>query len=231
MPERLRELTSDETGRFDPRVCRIQFDRHQAIAVHDVTSDCRQPTADELPDQRYLAYGTSITEGAAASVPHTDYVTPVARNCGVDALNLGCSGSAYCEGAMAEHIAARDDWDVATLAISVNMAASGGFSPEEFHERDDDFVNTIAAAHPEKPITCVTLFPYCDDVTESGDAEHATAYRETLRSIVEDSPHDNLSLVEGPELLPLSGLAADLLHPRDYGMKRIGDELSQRLDV
>ncbi|GAA0261861.1 SGNH/GDSL hydrolase family protein [Halobacterium noricense] len=231
VPERLRELASDdETGRFDPRVCRIRFDRHQAIAVHDVTGDCRPPTSDELPDQRYLAYGTSITEGAAASVPHTDYVTHVARNCGFDALNLGCSGSAYCETAMAEHIAARDDWDVATLTISVNMAASGGFSPGEFHERADTFVDTIAAAHPEKPITCVTLFPYFDDVTESGDAEHATAYRETLRSIVEESPHDNLSLVEGPELLPLSGLAADLLHPGDHGMKRIGDALSQRLE-
>ncbi|WP_330166487.1 SGNH/GDSL hydrolase family protein [Halobacterium sp. KA-4] len=131
MRERLQELaSSDETGRFDPCVCRIQLDRYQAIAVHDVTGDCRPPTVDELPDQRYLAYGTSITEGAAASVPHTDYVTTVARNCGVDALNLGCSGSAYCEAAMTEHIAARDDWDVATLAISVNMASSGGFSPE-----------------------------------------------------------------------------------------------------
>ncbi|WP_330166486.1 hypothetical protein [Halobacterium sp. KA-4] len=77
----------------------------------------------------------------------------------------------------------------------------------------------------------MTLFPYCDDVTESGDAEHAIAYRETLRTIVEESPHGNLSLVESPELLPLSELAADLLHPGDYGMKRIGDELSQRLDV
>ena len=126
---------------------------------------------------------------------------------------------------MAEHIAARDDRDIATFAISVNMTASGGFSPEEFHERADDFVNTIAAAQPEKPITCVTLFLYFDDVTESGGAEHATAYRETLRFIGEESTHGNLSLIKGPELLPLSGLAADLLHPGNYGMKRISDEL------
>jgi hypothetical protein len=46
---------------------------------------------------------------------------------------------------------------------------------------------------------------------------------------VEESPHDNLSVIEGPELLPLSGLAADLLHPGDAGMKCIGENIADRL--
>lgn len=229
-PERLAELTTDEgVGRFDPRVCRLRFERFQAVAVHDVTGDCRPPARGEVPGTRYLAYGTSITEGAAASATQTNYVTRVARECGLDALNLGCSGSAYCESAMAEHIAGREDWDVTTLALSVNMANTGGFPPAEFHERAEPFVNTIAAAHPEKPIACVTLFPYFDDVTVSGDPDHARAYREALRSIVADSPHENLSIVEGPDLLSLSGLTADLLHPGDRGMQAIGEGLAAHL--
>ena len=130
---------------------------------------------------------------------------------------------------MAEYIASREDWDVATLALSVNMANSGGFSPGAFAERAEAFVNTIAAAHPEKPIACVTLFPYFDDVTASGDSEHAEAYREALRTVVEESPHENLSLVDGPDLIPLSGLTADLLHPGDDGMGAIGAGLSRHL--
>ncbi|MDS0295643.1 GDSL-type esterase/lipase family protein [Halogeometricum luteum] len=229
VPARVGELTTEVTGRFDPRVCRIRFERFDAVAVHDVSGACRPPADDELPEERYLAYGTSITEGAASSAGHANYVSHVARNRGYDALNLGCSGSAYCEPAMAEHIAARDDWDVATLSLSVNMANTGGFPVEEFEARVEPFVNTVAAAHPDKPVACVTLFPYFDDVTASGDAEHAAAYRETLRTVVTDSPHGNLSLVEGPDLLPLSGLSADLLHPGDEGMRAIGEGLSRHL--
>ncbi len=231
VPERVDELTTtDGAGRFDPRVCRILFDRRTAIALHDVTGDCRPPAADELPDGRLLAYGTSITEGAASSAPHLNYVSHLARELSCDALNLGCSGSAYCESSMAEHIAARDDWDVATLALSVNMANTGGFSPEEFHERAEPFVNTVAGAYPEKPVAPVTLFPYHDDLTESGDADHAAEYRQLLRDIVAESPHDNLSIVEGPELLELSGLGADLLHPGDVGMEAIGEGLAERVE-
>lgn len=229
VPERLGDLAGDvETGRFDPRVCRIRFERVPAVAVHDVAGDCRPPGDDELPDTRYLAYGTSITEGAAASATHTNYVTRVARNLGYDLLNFGSSGSAYCEAAMGEYIASRDDWDVATLALSVNMA-NAGFSPAEFHDRADTFVNAIAGAHPEKPVVCVTLFPYFADVTGSGDADHAAAYRSALRTVVEDSPHDNLSVVEGTELVDITGLTADLLHPGDAGMVSIGDTLAERL--
>lgn len=227
VPERLRELTTTAgLGRFDPRVCRILLERAPAVALHDVSGDCRPPTSDELPDHRLLAYGTSITEGAASSGPHLNYVTHLVQELGYDALNFGCSGSAYCESEMAEYIASREDWDVVTLALSVNMANTGGFSSTVFHERAETFVNTIAAAHPDKPVVCITLFPYFDDVIESGDPEHSEAFREALRSIVADSPHDNLTLVGGSELMELSGLVADLLHPGDDGMEAIGEGLA-----
>jgi len=232
IPDRLRTLTTTEgTGRFHPHVCRIRFERFHPIALHGVPDDCRPPEVDELPDTRYLAYGTSITEGAAASASHTDYVTHAARACGFDALNLGCSGSAYCETAMANHIAERNDWDVATLALSVNMANTGGFHPDEFTDRAEPFVDTIASAHPDKPVVCITLFPYFDDLTDTGDQEHATAYRTALRDVVEESTHTNLALVEGPDLLPPSGLGADLLHPGDHGMAAIGSNLQRYLQM
>ncbi|GAB6878169.1 hypothetical protein JCM17823_04430 [Halorubrum gandharaense] len=229
VPEQLRELPSDAASdRFDQRVCRLVFERSPGVALHDVTGECRPPSSSELPERRYLAYGTSITEGAAASAPHLNYVTHVARNRGYDALNLGCSGSAYCEAAMADHIAGRDDWDVATLAMSVNMA-NAEFSPATFRERAARFVDAVAGENPERLVVCVTLFPYFADVTNSGDSARATAFRDALREVVERSPHGNLSLVDGRELLDTSGLTADLLHPSDYGMETIGDRLGQRL--
>ncbi|ACV10281.1 lipolytic protein G-D-S-L family [Halorhabdus utahensis DSM 12940] len=230
VPERLAELDdSIDEGRFDPRVCRIAFERFVPVALHDVSGNCRPPTAAELPDQRYLAYGTSITEGAKASAAHLSFVTQIARANDYDVVNLGCSGSAYADPAMAEYIADREDWDVATLALSVNMA-NAEFTRAEFRERAEYFVNTIAQAHPEKPVVCVTLFPYFADVTESGDPERAEAFRSALRTVVKESPHENVSLVDGTELLDASELTWDILHPADEGMRSIAAGLAPRLD-
>ncbi|WP_435098292.1 SGNH/GDSL hydrolase family protein [Halarchaeum sp. P4] len=231
VPERIARLdAAAETGRFDPRVCRILFERLPAAAIHDVSGDCRPPTADELPEARYLAYGTSITEGAAATAPHLNFVSHVARERGYDALNLGCSGSAYCEAAMAEHIAGREDWDVATLELSVNMA-NAEFSVGEFRERVETFVDTVAGAHPETPVVCVTLFPYFADVVANEDAGRAADFREAVRNVVVESAHENVSLIEGAELLDTPGLTTDVLHPGDAGMGTIGRALAERLDA
>lgn len=230
VPDRLADLDGDvDVGRFDPRVCRVRFERFVPVALHDVAGDCRPPADGEVPDTRYLAYGTSITEGAKATATHLSYVSRVARRLGYDAVNLGCSGSAYCESALADHIARRDDWDIATLALSVNMA-NADFSTEEFRERVDYFVNTVAGAHPEKPVACVTLLPYYADVTASGDPDRAAAFRDALRSVVAESPHDNLSLVAGTDLLSPGDLTWDVLHPGDEGMRTIGEGLADHFD-
>ncbi|ELZ29681.1 G-D-S-L family lipolytic protein [Halosimplex carlsbadense 2-9-1] len=229
VPERLRKLDTDVDGRYDPRVCRICFERTPAVAVHDVTGDCRPPEPAELPDTRYLAYGTSITEGAAASADHLNYVSRAARELGWDALNFGCSGSAYADAPMGEYIADRDDWDVATLALSINMA-NQEFPVEEFEEKARGFVETIAEAHQDEPIACITLFPYYPDVIAGGDAERAEDYRETLRAVVADTDHPDISVIEGRELTDVSGYTADILHPGDAGMETIGRNLADELD-
>jgi lysophospholipase L1-like esterase len=229
VPERLRTLDTEVDGRFDPRVCRVRFERTPAVAVHDVRGDCRPPEPAELPDTRYLAYGTSITEGAASSATHLNYVSWTARDLGWDVLNFGCSGSAYADAPMAEYIAERDDWDVATLALSINMA-NQEFPVAEFAERAEAFVETIAEAHPNEPIACITLFPYYPDVVEGGDAERAEAYREALRRIVAEADHPDIHVIEGRDLTDVSGYAADLLHPGDAAMETIGRNLSAELD-
>ncbi len=231
VPDRIRRLDDGvETGAFDPRICRLRFDAWEPVAVHDVAGDCRPPTDGELPDRRLLFHGTSITEGAAASAPHLNYVSRVARHLGVDALNLGASGSAFCEPAMADYLADRDDWDVATLALSVNMA-NRGFTEAQFREHVGPFVRTVAERNPGKPVLCVTLFPYHEDVVRDGDRERAAAFRAALRSAVDSCESGNVHLVEGPDLLDATGLTTDLLHPGDAGMDAIGAGLADALEA
>jgi len=126
---------------------------------------------------------------------------------------------------MAEYIGDRDDWDVATLALSVNMA-NRGFTEKQFDERVQNFVRTVAEAHPEKPVVCVTLFSYHEDLVQDGDRERAAAFRSSLRSAVDRCETENVHLVEGPDLMDATGLTTDLLHPGDVGMEAIGAGLA-----
>jgi len=229
VPDRVKNLdpAAAKAVAYDTRICRLRFDAWSRVALHDVAGDARPPRDEELPETRYLAYGTSITEGALSN-PHLAYVATAARQLGVDPINLGMAGSAYCEPAIAEHIAGRDDWDFATIAISVNMS-NRGFTVAQFRERADQLLDTVAGAHPEKPIVAISLFPYHADVVAGDDPERAAAYRETLETLVSDSPQDNLSFIDGSKLLSVPGLMDDILHPGDAGMVEIGQNLADEL--
>ncbi|RKD97755.1 SGNH/GDSL hydrolase family protein [Halopiger aswanensis] len=237
-PETLADLepAAREKLAFDPRVCRIRLPgehRGGPMVYHGLEGDVRPPREDELPDRRYLAYGTSITEGEAPSAEHLTYVGQTARRLDADLINLGSCGTAYCDAAIADHIAGRDDWDVATLSISINMV--GTFSTDEFRERAEHLIDRVAAAHPEKPVVPITIFRNGWDVSqgagESGDADECERFREELRAVVAETSHDNVHLLEGPELLPtIEGLTTDLVHPGDNAMITMGENLAAELE-
>jgi hypothetical protein len=106
---------------FAPNVCRLMLSGHP-LFLHDIEGESiRPPFPAEVPQLRYLAYGTSITQAGYATGPHLTYVEQVGIRLGVDVINLGVGGSALCEPELAEYMAARRDWDFATLALSVNM--------------------------------------------------------------------------------------------------------------
>jgi len=234
MPEKLADLdpSAREDLAFDPRVCRIQLPgehRGGPMAYHGLDGDVRPPHENELPDRRYLAYGTSITEGEAPLGEHLNYVSQTARRLDADLINLGSCGTAYCDSAMADHIAERDDWDIATLSISVNMVRT--FPPETFRERAEAMIDRVASAHPDKPVVAITIFRNARDVCQSEDPEEmCERFREELREVVAETPHENVSLLEGPELLPtIEGLTTDLVHPGDNAMSTIGENLAAEL--
>jgi lysophospholipase L1-like esterase len=233
-PEKLTRLkpSATEDLAFDPRVCRVCLPgehRGGYTLYHGASGERRPPTDDELPDRRYLAYGTSITEGEAPLGEHLTYVNQTARRLDADLVNLGSCGTAYCDEAIADHVAARDDWDVATLSVSVNMV--GTFSAEEFRERAENLVETVASAHPDKPVGCITIFRCSRDVVEGhAEAETVERFRAELREVVAESPRDNVALLEGPELLPsIHGLTTDLVHPGDGGMTTMAERLATEL--
>ena len=73
----------------------------------------------------------------------SSYVYHAARAADLDVLNLGLSGSCLCEPAMADFIGSRDDYEIATLEVGVNMR--NGVSPEEFRTRVSYLLDAVAA--------------------------------------------------------------------------------------
>ena len=235
-PEKLDRLKPEATEglAFDPRVCRLVLPgehRGGHVYYHGVEGDFRPPRPEELPDRTYLAYGTSITEGEAPLAEHLNYVSQTARRLDADLINLGSCGTAYCDTAMADHIADRDDWDLATLSLSINMV--GTFSVEEFRERAANMVDTVAGAHLDKPVACITIFTNARDVCEGADEDRlCEQFREALREVVAETPHDNVGLLEGREMLPsIAGLTPDLVHPGDDAMITMGENVAAELDA
>jgi hypothetical protein len=118
---------------FDPNVFRCIFGGRGPVILHGIQGKgVRPPSPEQLPRITYLAYGTSITQGAKSEAPHLSYVAQTAWHLGADLINLGLGGSCHCEAPLADYIAARDDWQVASMELSVNMQ---GFPLDEFRRR------------------------------------------------------------------------------------------------
>ncbi|MEM9296305.1 MAG: SGNH/GDSL hydrolase family protein [Planctomycetota bacterium] len=219
------------SGGFDPRVARLMC-LGDPVHLIDLRGAVRPPADHETPARRLLAYGTSITHGNAATAPHLTYPAMLARRLGVDLINLGLGGSCLCEPEVADYIAARDDWDLAVFALSVNMA-NQRFTVETFRDRVSNVIHRAARAHPDKPIFCVTLWPYFADVTpemaRNAKADPAV-FRQALRDAVNACPTGNVTLLEGPDLLAdFAGLTTDLLHPSDLGFIEMAGRLADAI--
>lgn len=220
-------------GAFSSKVWRIYCDRFQAVfcGIDAFGHAIRPPRLEEMPSVTLLAYGSSITQGAGALSHYNGYVQQAARRLEIDALNLGLSGACYCEPELADHIAERDDWDLAYLELGVNMR--GVVPVEEFQRRSAYLLDRIIERHPEKPIFLTTIYP--NRATHFRDASHAYSrdeprYNEWLRTYAARKNHALLTLVEGERIMTdFCSLTSDLIHPSDYGHSLMGERLAALL--
>lgn len=220
-----------EGGRFSPDVWRVLVGRFPAALVELSTfgKPCRPPRPDEVPSRRWLAYGSSITNGGSPTSHHLAYIYQAAYQLGVDVFNQGLSGSCYCEPEVAAYLAARKDWDLITLEIGVNMRQD--FSPEEFAQRSGHLVRTLTEAHPDKPIVLISIYPNADLAPFARDADAPVAKRQaafvdTLKQLAAG----NVFYIAGTDILRnFQSLTTDLIHPSDLGHTEMGRNLSEKL--
>lgn len=215
---------------FSPEVMRLRLSgtgRVQFLSAEAHGSTLRPPTAAEKPALTMLAYGSSITQGFSSGRLATAYLAQTAHRLGVDFINLGFGGSCRCETELGDHLAARQDWQIALLELGINMLGiEPTISDDQFRELARDMLDKTSR-DPARLVVAITLFPGDHDLPDAPRA--AEPWRQILRELVEEIARPNLSLVEGPELLDWNGLTADLCHPCDHGHAMIAERLSARL--
>jgi hypothetical protein len=222
-PERPELLALAAAGprRFPPELIRIVLPGLPDIEFGGVSGDVAPARLEQVPARNYLAYGSSITNGAFAVRPGELYPARVAQALGTDHTNLGFGSGAHLEPEMADWIAARMDWDFASLEMGINLA--GRLSIEEFEARVAGFLPRIVAAHPDKYIFCIDLFTGHGDFL--GNPKYP-AFRRVVRDAVARLASPRVVHCDGRQLLSrASGLTLDISHPSSDGFAEIASGL------
>ncbi len=224
-PDTRARLTREERLRFDSSLTRIVLPYAGRVTLVDIRGDIEPPRDGQIPATRYLAYGSSITQGASAARPTGTYAMRTAERLGVDLLNVGFGSGCHCEPQMADYIAERTDWDLASLELGINMVAE--FETGVFRERAGYLIERIAKAHPGKWVFCIDMFTFFWPEYPSG-SRRVREYRRVVRQAVERLDMPKLVYVDGRKMLKdVSGLFCDLVHPGPSGMREIAANLSR----
>lgn len=217
----MRQVTPSN-ARFDTGLTRVVLPWRPAVRLISIEGETTLPGPDQAPATRYLAYGSSITHGSTAVRPTGTYPARTADLLGTDLFNLGFGGGAHMEAGMADYIAGREDWHIATLEMGINVVQS--FSVDEFFRRVAYFVTTIADAHPDEWIFCIDIFPCLYDFM---GVEKCETFRSIVAERVQQLNRPKLVHVPGDAMLRSNnGLTVDLVHPAPGGFEEMARNLA-----
>lgn len=222
------KVMSEQCGcPWDPEVIRIIFDRGR-FKIFDIIGDIAPPERRQCPSKTLLAYGSSITHGSNSIDMSHSWVSLLAHNLNMDALNLGCAGSCYLEPKMADYIAdegQKGNWDAAVLELGINVL---GWNEDKIYERVNYMLDTITAKNKDKYIFVISPFYYCGEYFNDGD--NAKRWRISIEKCVKRLNNNKVIYINGFEILDgMKYISADEVHPNIYGVQRIADMLTVKI--
>lgn len=172
-------------------------------------------------------YGTSITQGGAASRPGMSYEAIVGRRLNIDFVNLGFSGAGKYEHSLAN--------TVATINASCYVLDGTNLhTVESMRKVFPQFIETIRAKHPTTPILVISPIYSSHEMThrvlEPNDTDKRAFMRRVVSQFIADGDK-NIQLIEGTDILsPLQGDGlTDGVHPNDLGFEWIANSITRRL--
>lgn len=178
--------------------------------------------------KRYLAYGTSITQGLFTNQAEGAYPYLLGRSLDYEVHNYGMSGRAYCEPQTAEFLCGLGDFDLITLELTVNMFTDG-FHIDVYKERVESLIRKLHHRHPHIKIFCIGIMPFYNDFDiyhpEQKNESTAEEFRVAYKEIIQKINHENVIFVEPSNLISVHNLCVDIIHPSSTGMNEIAFNL------
>ena len=151
-------------------------------------------------------YGSSITQGACATRPGNSYENFVSRELDCDYINLGFSGNAKAEPAIAEYVAGLD------MSVFVYDYDYNAPDVEYLKRTHEPMFKTVRAAHPNLPVIIMSR------PVPTPNTERVAVIRQTYENALK-AGDKNVYLITGEELTEISGYdtTVDNVHPTDLG--------------
>jgi lysophospholipase L1-like esterase len=168
---------------------------------------------------RWLCYGDSIAEGWVVTTPDRAWPAVVAREHGLDVVNLGYAGAARGEIPSAEELASLDA-DVISIAHGTNCWTRTPHSADLFAAGLRAFLAIVRDGHPSTPVVAISPITRPDAEATTNRlgttlADLRAAFESVVQSAIDDGD-SQLTLVQGLPLVTPEQLADDV-HPGDEG--------------
>ena len=168
-------------------------------------------------------YGSSICQGSGASKPGMTYGAIVARELGMDFVNLGFGGAGKAEPEVVDLVKA-----IPGCCYVFDLGKSYGMQDRQPFEA---MLRAIREARPEAPMICITPITSALEVHSESYKAQSVHTRNVMREAAEEAMSSgvpNIHLIDGVTLFGFDahdGLSGDGLHPSDYGYVRIAGRL------
>ncbi len=157
----------------------------------------------------FVAYGSSITQGACASRPGNLYTNILSRRLDTDFISLGFNGSAKAEEAMIEYIAG--------LEMSAFIYDYDHNAPDAEYLRDTHYkmYKRIRDTHPGRPVIMLSRPNLYEDYEK-----RVEVIQQTLTRALEEGD-SSIYFVNGQDAINYydhNMVTVDGIHPNDFGM-------------
>lgn len=176
-----------------------------------------QKASDYYYNDPIVFYGSSITHGASSSRPGNAYTAIISRRLCADYINLGFSGNAKGEIAMAEYIASLK---MSAFVLDYDHNAP---TPEHLAATHEPFFKTVREKNPLLPIIMVSRPNTADNMVTDALRRHIVFKTYFNAKMAGD---ENVYFVDGSSFL-LSDTEdtqiVDMCHPSDTGFLRMAE--------
>jgi hypothetical protein len=183
----------------------------------------------EAPDyslkKPIVFYGSSITQGNCSSRPGMSYENILSRKLDFDYINLGFSGSAKGEDAIADYIATLD------MSIFVLDYDHNAPNPDHLRGTHEKMFLKVREKHPDLPILILTR-PRPKHKLIGDVATRQEVVRETYENALARGDK-NVWYIPGTELIRdeiADDWSVDGIHPTDLGFFSMADAIAPTLE-